>query len=116
MHASGTYTGNVTTGVGSTYKTVNGVYYVKVGSHWIKNSDLKTYAEPKGGNSSGGTYAATNIPTYAYYDTGGYTGAWGNSGKLAVLHEKELVLNKQDTANLLTSVEILRNIINTLDL
>ena len=116
MHASGTYTGNITTGVSSTYKTVNGVYYVKVGSRWVKNSDLKTYAKWKGGNSSGGTYVATNIPTYAYYDTGGYTGAWGNSGKLAVLHEKELVLNKQDTANLLTSVEILRNIINTLDL
>ena len=31
------------------------------------------------------------------YDTGGYTGKWGPEGKLATLHEKELVLNKQDT-------------------
>ena len=38
---------------------------------------------------------------FASFDTGGYTGVWGSSGKLAVLHEKELILNKQDTANLL---------------
>jgi hypothetical protein len=31
------------------------------------------------------------------FDTGGYTGKWGPEGKLATLHEKELVLNKQDT-------------------
>jgi hypothetical protein len=31
-----------------------------------------------------------------------------------VLHEKELVLNKQDTENLLNSVEIMRNITNSL--
>ena len=42
--------------------------------------------------------------------TGGYTGAWGSEGKLAVLHEKELVLNKEDTSNMLSLVEILRNI------
>ena len=29
----------------------------------------------------------------AGYATGGYTGDWGPEGKLAVLHEKELVLN-----------------------
>jgi hypothetical protein len=28
------------------------------------------------------------------YDTGGYTGDFGPEGKLAFLHEKELVLNK----------------------
>jgi hypothetical protein len=27
------------------------------------------------------------------YDTGGYTGSWGPEGKMAILHEKELVLN-----------------------
>ena len=44
------------------------------------------------------------------YDTGGYTGEWGNSGRLAMLHQKELVLNKQDTANMLNAVEIMRGI------
>lgn len=46
----------------------------------------------------------------AKFDTGGYTGDFGNDGKLAVLHEKELVLNKQDTSNVLEAVDIARNI------
>ena len=48
--------------------------------------------------------------------TGGYTGAWGPSGKLAVLHEKELVLNKEDTPNILAAVDIVRNLSTSLDL
>jgi hypothetical protein len=27
------------------------------------------------------------------YDTGGYTGSWDSSGRLAMLHQKEIVLN-----------------------
>ena len=42
------------------------------------------------------------------YATGGYTGEWGDAGKLAVLHEKELVLNKEDTANILDAVSLIR--------
>ena len=48
------------------------------------------------------------------FDTGGYTGEWGSDGKLAVLHEKEIVLNASDTKNMLDSVSILRKIISTL--
>jgi len=48
------------------------------------------------------------------YDTGGYTGEWGNSGRLALLHQKELVLNQQDTRNLLNAVNIMRTITNTI--
>ena len=44
------------------------------------------------------------------FATGGYTGAWGKDGKLAVLHEKELVLNKEDTANILQAVSAIRSI------
>ena len=50
------------------------------------------------------------------YDTGGYTGAWGSEGRLAYLHQKELVLNAEDTANMLASVGILRQIANVIDL
>lgn len=50
------------------------------------------------------------------YDTGGYTGRWGSYGKLAMLHEKEIVLNKQDTENFLQSMELLDNIVKTIDL
>lgn len=44
------------------------------------------------------------------YDTGGYTGDWGSGGKLAILHEKELVLNKEDTANILNAVNAVRSL------
>ena len=50
------------------------------------------------------------------YDTGGYTGAWGPEGRLAILHQKELVLNAADTANFLASMEIMRSIANQIDL
>lgn len=46
----------------------------------------------------------------ASFDTGGYTGVWGDQSKLAMLHEKELVLNKVDTENLLKAVDIIRQI------
>ena len=52
---------------------------------------------------------------YASYDTGGYTGDWGPEGRLAMLHEKELILNKQDTTNFLTATQILREISQILD-
>jgi len=44
------------------------------------------------------------------FDTGGYTGSWGSDGKLAMLHEKELVLNKEDTRNILSAVDIVRTL------
>lgn len=49
----------------------------------------------------------------AKYDTGGYTGEWGNEGKFAMLHEKELILNKTDTQKILDAVEIARMITGT---
>jgi hypothetical protein len=50
------------------------------------------------------------------YDTGGYTGEWGSYGKMAMLHEKELILNARDTENFLSSIELLDNIVKTIDL
>ena len=44
------------------------------------------------------------------FDTGDYTGAWGRGGKIAMLHEKELVLNKNDTKNMLDTVGIVRQL------
>ncbi len=43
------------------------------------------------------------------YSTGGYTGDFDN-GKLAFLHEKELVLNQQDTQNILAAVTAVRSL------
>lgn len=46
--------------------------------------------------------------------TGGYTGDWaGDSGRLALLHQKELVLNQEDTQNILDSVTILRQLLSS---
>lgn len=50
------------------------------------------------------------------YDTGGYTGGdWTASekanGKIGLLHEKELVLNKTDTENILNAVDMVRSMV-----
>ena len=50
------------------------------------------------------------------FDTGGYTGSWGSYGKMAMLHEKELILNQGDTENFLASMELLDSIVKTIDL
>lgn len=50
------------------------------------------------------------------FDTGGYTGAWGSEGRLAMLHQKELVLNARDTENMLNAVNIIRDISRVIDL
>lgn len=44
------------------------------------------------------------------FKTGGYTGEWGAEGRLGILHQKELVLNENDTKNMLSAVQILRSI------
>lgn len=48
------------------------------------------------------------------YDTGGYTGTWGKDGRLALLHQKELVLNSTDTQNMLDAVKVIRQITDSL--
>lgn len=54
--------------------------------------------------------------TLVGFKSGGYTGAWGEEGKLAFLHQKELVLNSSDTENILASIGIVRQIARQLDL
>lgn len=47
------------------------------------------------------------------YSTGGYTGEWSNGdteGRIAMLHQKELVLNKTDTENILAAVQSIREL------
>lgn len=49
--------------------------------------------------------------------SGGYTGEWGDSsGRIALLHEKELVLNKDDTENFLSAINIVRDIVKVVDM
>ena len=56
--------------------------------------------------------AELGIKTFA---TGGYTGDWGPEGKLAILHEKELVLNAEDTSNILSTVGLIKDIISMIN-
>ena len=58
---------------------------------------------------------AAGLPVDAY-NTGGYTGTWGPEGRLAMLHQKEIVLNPDDTSNLLASVSLIRDITKQIDL
>ena len=51
------------------------------------------------------------------FASGGYTGEWGSEeGKLAMLHEKELVLNQKDTENMLAAVDLVRDIVQMIDM
>lgn len=95
---------------------------------WRKNVDktrssteelIKTLSKLPGmenflGSASSGSKSGRSSRA-ASFDTGGYTGTWDNStnnatGKMAILHEKEIVLNKYDTANLLEAVKLQRNL------
>ncbi|MCM3274162.1 phage tail tape measure protein [Paenibacillus elgii] len=71
-----------------------------------QNSELR-----KRYNISSDDYTYEELKRVSRFDTGGLTPAFGNNPKLAWLDEKELVLNKVDTSNLLKVVDITRNII-----
>ena len=62
----------------------------------------------------------TDIPDSVWkqlvgFRSGGYTGTWNDNGKLAFLHQKELVLNADDTENMLASIQLVRQIAKQLD-
>ena len=63
-------------------------------------------------NSSTGIGSLVNLPKF---DTGGYTGTWGPEGRLAMLHQKEIVLNAHDTENILSIVDMVRQMATQLD-
>lgn len=87
---------------------------IQVGNYDSFKNNIHNY------NWSLGRVPATTAPynhiNTVKLNTGGYTGSWGPEGRLAMLHEKELVLNKQDTSNMLSAVETIRKISQTIDL
>ena len=64
----------------------------------------------------GSTYVTADASKtkYVAFDTGGYTGEFGKQGKWALLHEKELVLNKDDTKNFLKAIDITRSLFSNI--
>ena len=67
-------------------------------------------------NTAAGTGNSSPTPGPEGFASGGYTGEWGPGGKLAMLHQKELILKEGDTENFLASLEVLRDIIKVIDL
>lgn len=80
----------------------NGMYYwVGSDGKWLNLPSWTSHGRPNDG-----------YPIYEY-DTGGYTGSWFNGsrdGRLAFLHQKELVLNEKDTPRILDAVKLVREI------
>ena len=104
---------------------------LNTGSYIEVKSGTRWYADSYGGGASGparsGKISYINLKgSHPYnigglgwirktdivgYDTGGYTGDWNSTnGRLAMLHQKELVLNANDTSNMLSAITILRDI------
>nr|DAJ85898.1 MAG TPA: minor tail protein [Caudoviricetes sp.] len=81
--------------------TMNGAVY-EGGGWWNYPSGMKRQIE-----SLAADYSRSQLK---HYDTGGYTGDWGSDGRLAVLHQKELVLNQEDTKNMLAAVQSIREL------
>lgn len=83
------------------------------GKSWMIRR-LKGTAVPKqyAMMGDGGKYVGGNWQ----FKSGGYTGNWNGSGvdgiggRMAVLHQKELVLNESDTSNMLAAIKALRQI------
>jgi hypothetical protein len=69
------------------------------------NNDRYGYNKPFPGSMS--DYAGYGPSAFL---TGGYTGDWTGDGRLGILHQKELVLNERDTANMLSAVNAIRDI------
>ena len=65
---------------------------------------------------NGGYTGWVNKSDLEGFRTGGYTGEWGPGGKLALLHEKELILNQEDTKNMFGIVSLVHDIISQIDL
>lgn len=88
------------------YKNANGTLYAKVhpidNSEWIRWVPLDSLRNPDTQNQ---------LDPRQSFDTGGYTGNWNSAdGRLATVHEKELILNKEDTSNFLDALSILRSL------
>jgi len=117
------------TGDGDKGKNQGSAYTGPTG--WRYDEKEHWYIDKNGKESQRGAHQGTHIPgapsgvkkckicgaSYSLsFDTGGYTGSWGPEGRMAMLHEKELVLNKADTENLLTTVGFVRDLTRMISL
>lgn len=115
--------------IGEAKKAATGKWYFQLktnnstypGPYVIDENNLNTLINQEDGFGVNGTFESQfgvgNIYRWSStFDTGGYTGEWGPDGRMAILHQKEIVLNAHDTENLLQTVDIVRSIASQLDL
>ena len=106
---------------GSTSKKSASIVETGVGTWALKDDTTGSYLEMYGSiytdsKSDAKTQFKKNWSDKYSFATGGYTGDWTNgisgteNGRLAVLHQKELVLNAEDTQNILQAVYAIRDL------
>lgn len=95
----------------------SGSGFINIGEHGIVRDTRNFFGtEQAKVEFSGGRKEWVNKDSLTGFATGGYTGNWnGPDGKFALLHQKELVLNKGDTENFLASMEVLDDILKIID-
>lgn len=99
------------------YKNLREQKIASTGNDYGVSTDrLDDYITSGGDPDSNGWFTDEWLKKNGSLGTGGYTGAWGPEGRLALVHEKELMLNPDDTVNFLSGIEILRNISKSIDL
>ena len=93
------------------------------GNQYYSPDNLRTYLKIRTNKGEECFIDQRDMQPYYYtadsvvsYDTGGYTGEWDSSGRLAMLHQKEIVLNAHDTENFLAAVNIVRDLADIIDL
>lgn len=96
----------------------NNDYQLETGNVVVisRNTDVQSKNTSSGPASDTSFDDLVNYYGPGSFDTGGYTGDWGSSKRMAFLHEKELVLNADDTENILSAVDMIRSISKTIDL
>ena len=104
-------------------KIIKNDQYVQLSDRtWAKKEDVynQDYWDDSQGSVSRGQIKLNPKEKIFYklveLDTGGYTGEWDSSGRLAMLHQKEIVLNASDTENFLSAIGIVRDIAKIIDL
>ncbi|PED16308.1 hypothetical protein CON01_00210, partial [Bacillus thuringiensis] len=97
------------------------VDYLKKKGYWATWQDtvnLHKYfggAGEYGGTARQNTYILGKLREIMGFRTGGYTGEWfGDGGRLAMLHQKELVLNQGQTRDILDTANIVKEMSNAL--
>lgn len=114
IHTEYSYSGSSGPGSDGSGNGNNG--YIGTGGDYINTRTNPYSGLVRNGGSNQGGSNNRNYNTIGAFATGGYTGDWDNTGRLAVLHQKELVLNKDDTANFLASVDVVREIARKIDI